>query len=818
MLCLIITHKKLFVGLGGNDIRLLSYQGQGAIPFEGRQVTDVIKEHWTNIVRLYRQQSGRFEEPLKVAVAMDWEQDKQAYIQLEELLTGQQNPPVSLSLIDRLVVSYLHGVENRRQLEGKRIAVLEAIDDMMTINAATFDTISDEVLEEEGAKGILDRESIDQRKLRDIGPAKGHEHLLSDSLRQLREAGFNLDMRGQTELAHQLLNNEGGEIKVKREVGKVKVDATISWDRQQWEMVMASGKEVLGNMISADILRGENIERVYLLGAYFRNRVLNRYLRDTLGLGNMLMGVTGQQEETIFKDILQGLSRRVAMLDEAQTRNKAAVERKLQDEKRAKVEAELKAKDERDALFSEMQNKCVDPNLQETYELEFVPKGERLGIPAVVTKWNISEILNQVSLEKEAQEFGVNKEDEEQADSTPAASAAAIVAPSLQETNQTPPPVEEISPSVTPPSLESDQDPKQEEVPTPPPAMPVAEVEEPEPEPEPTLPLATMEPGDNFTVAAEPLTPKVEDSLPEPIEPSIPTSTPQSLSVAPTPSSSSEPVMAKVVTEPSAKSSANGNGEGLPSSAPVIKPVGKIQALNEVVAPEPKTTNEDPHGHGKPAVATAVAKPDIKPLREKAKPNTKAPKNLVSLDDLFVIQRDLPYGEFTAKLAVFKGQADQKVVRLVPKNKLEEAEERFTKLYEKELGYYEHVSELSHAKEGMFFYRPFFERTTLKEHIIKMGLNKKEQVDDLSSNDLKFILQVFKEVRALAYPHADLNGDNILVLTKRKWGLQKNVEIKFVGFTSEDITNDEMIEATHKAFAATMGENFYQAFREKFQL
>ena len=132
--------------------------------------------------------------------------------------------------------------------------------------------------------------------------------------------------------------------------------------------------------------------------------------------------------------------------------------------------------------------------------------------------------------------------------------------------------------------------------------------------------------------------------------------------------------------------------------------------------------------------------------------------------------------------------------------------------------YYESVSDISESKEGLYFYRPFIERNSLKNYLINNGFNKKEKVESLSSNELKFMLMVFKEVRSLSQTHADLSEDTIIVQEKRKWSLQKNVAITFVGFTSEDVSNNDMVEATHKAFSRVMGDSFYQDFRRKFHL
>ncbi|MFK7922590.1 MAG: hypothetical protein AB8H47_11575, partial [Bacteroidia bacterium] len=216
--------------------------------------------------------------------------------------------------------------------------------------------------------------------------------------------------------------------------------------------------------------------------------------------------------------------------------------------------------------------------------------------------------------------------------------------------------------------------------------------------------------------------------------------------------------------------------------------------------------------------ATAVAN-GVKTMTKGESVDILEQKNL-SLSDIFTIKGNLPDPEFATKRVMMKGDPEPKVVRVLGIKDLNNKARRadFQVLYQKELGYYQSVSQLAEAKEGMYYYREFIERQTLKQYVKKLGLTDKSTVEDLSSQDLKFILQIFKEVEDLPVAHANLSEENILVVSKRKWNLSKNLSIHFVGFTSEDITKAAMIKQTHKMFARTLGNNFYRDFRKKFQL
>ena len=192
----------------------------------------------------------------------------------------------------------------------------------------------------------------------------------------------------------------------------------------------------------------------------------------------------------------------------------------------------------------------------------------------------------------------------------------------------------------------------------------------------------------------------------------------------------------------------------------------------------------------------------------------------MSLNDLFLIKGALKDPEFSTKKVTLYADHEPKVVKVLTAKEVNSPEKvaRFIQLYEKELSYYNEMSELGVAKEGLYYFRDFIERTTLKDYVNKIGLDKKLSIEELTSSELKFILQVFKEVRELTVPHSNLSEDNILVVSKRKWNLQKNVEIKFIGFTADNTDEQGMIEETHKIFARLMGKEFYADFREKFQL
>ena len=240
----------------------------------------------------------------------------------------------------------------------------------------------------------------------------------------------------------------------------------------------------------------------------------------------------------------------------------------------------------------------------------------------------------------------------------------------------------------------------------------------------------------------------------------------------------------------------------VPAPAPVI-----------MQEPEPQPVPVlEPVMAGGPAVAEAVmAKTAVKPSRKREQ---------VSMDDIFTWKGELPDADFISRKATFHQDGDVKVVRILEAGLISngEAVGNFRKVYEKELAYFGEMSEMSEAREGMYFYRKYVERQTLREFAQRNGLANKKGMEDLSSADLKFILMLLKEVQLLPVSHGNLNPDNILVLNKRKWNLSKDLEIRFVEFSPKDLSPEASIAQAHTALGEVIGPKVYSEFKEKFQL
>lgn len=793
MLFFIFTKKRLLAGLKGpeNEINSLEIQGQWQYSYEGKAIPSVIEQVWPEVAKAYDKAHGaETKGPIAISVPFSLEESKRA--EIHQTLGRLGGERFQVYFEDNLASSFIHGMVERGQLEGEGSIVLEALDDYLNlwkIHVAGREQNSPYL----GREAFSASEEVDTKLIKEMGPSTGRSRLMSELIKKFQRAGLSLNLDSQTELAHQLMSpTEDLSFSLRHETEDIYLEGSARFDRANYEDLYAVNRDKLRDFLSRQVLEEENISRVFTLGQFFQNGVMESFFHNDLGLEGRWVKMEDFSEDKEFKAIFAGLAHRVSLVQEAEA-HKAELEaleaqkREEEEKKRKLVKAELEAKDARESLFEEIRNTCINPSLQEEYEQKFIPRGEQLGIPDLVIKWNISEILSKISLTEEAQTIGIIERQEAEA----ARVATEQDGHSQFEENNT----EEINTEEELPVME---DPR--EVPAP------------------------------FEVAVagekEEKAPENEEHSPTPVE------------IEEEPEQEAEAQEEEVPV----LASSNGNGHATKAAEPV-------QEEQESQAEADIETERQDEESGEEEEPVFVLSPAERQDRVQGKPTNPLRSNPViavkaeeaqksssngtvtqlnkekngkqrfSLGDIFSLKSDLQDKEFISKVVSFKSDSVLQTLRLFKETDLEDTDrmEAFMKLHQKEKAFYGEVSEISEAKEGLYYYRPFIERNTLKNYLINNGFTKKERVESLSSNELKFILMVFKEVRSLPQPHADLNEETIIVVEKRKL-LQKTLEITFVGFTSEDVSNNEMVEATHKAFSKVMGESFYHDFRKKFQL
>lgn len=699
MLHLLLTRTQIIAGAEtGEDVHLLHFSDKPFLEIQGKSPIKSLDLYLPELVSSYRNTMGdSYVDPIPVAYATPVDMSSADRAKIRNQLNNLAQP-ASFDIIheDNIGTSFLRGKLFQDGQEDKPSIILDSFGSFT--NVCVYKP--GKKLEGEELLKVGDPfmgESFDIYPIKGFGKSAGKEKLLSEVLKSFSDAGLKIDVKGQTDLALQLDNAHSPYVfQINQETSRVTIAGEVRLNGSEYQELITHKQDRLLAHLNDRNLKQHSIEHILLLGSFLHHPRNLEYMKSDLNLGDRLMEGGMEDDEHTFEQMVIGLSLRAARV------NELTQLRKEEEERRARLEAELKAKEGRESLLERLQRTCIDPAKKEEYEAEFISAGAELGIPDVVISWNISEALNRVSLEQEASKAGLKKAEEEKKEAQ-------------QKTAE-----KKEKPQTKPPQTKTD---------------PVKE-----------------------------------------------------------------------------------------EKAPVKKPEVESQPKEKEVTPEPVLAHAEPQPAGsQPVVAQVVAEKVAETgLQVAEAPNKKGP----SLSAIFNLENAIVGEEFPSRKAQFKGDSVVKLVRLLPTDQPEDPEafQRFEKLHQKELAYYGtqgEISEISEAKEGKYYFRDFLDRSTLKEFIQKSGLDRKQKVEDLSSEDLKFILLVFKTVQELEVSHNQLNEDNILVVNKKRGLFSRNggqSDIRFIGFTSEDASVEKMTEDTHAAFNRILGDKFYSEFRKQFQL
>jgi len=840
MLCIIFTKRKLLAGIKTDKAQLLDIKGRGHFNYEPSSPHEVLATHLDAIGQAYKDQAkkegkklaGAIPTAIAFPVDMKSEEDKKKII---ETINNAKSLDLEYIHGDNIVVSFMHGLPESDKVTAKNVMVLESMDDYTHLCYQNIDEHAPEPnLKELGKAALFKDEHFEFQSYKDFGTLAGNDRVLTELMAECSVAGLTVDFKGQAQLARQLEEpNPTHTYVVSKTTDSVQLEAEVSLKPEKFEELLLVNKDKLAEKFSTKELEKNKVGNILLIGSFLRTQAFKNYINKDLKISNKVIGLDLENSKDEFSVIVNGLANRTEQVMEAERIRLAEEERKrLEAEKRAKIAAELKVKEDRDALLQEIAKTCVDPSKQADYEKMFKERGASLGIPEMVISWNITEVLSKIELQKEGEGVGL------------------YTTPTKAETSYTPEPAEDLS--------IYDLD-KQEEV-------AVEEIKEEIREEIKEEKIEEKVETDLSDYSDEELLASLDEVLAKDEEESTSLSSEEISSMSDIDATTELDLSMDDLSDMDKDLAPEAKALDIPAKVDVLDTDISVELSKEEIVPEieksivdkpisedmfslevekmddldklPEELTQEPVSSNGNHANIATTKPEAVQVKEKVEEKLEeqieekeemteniAPvkKNLdasISLSDLFSIKGTLPDAEFSTKKVMMVGDQELKSVRVLSAADLEDEDKvaRFKKLHKKELSYYQDMSEITEAKEGLFYFRPYIERNSLKSYVKKSGLDNKMDIDELSSTDLKFILQVFKEIRELPTGHSDLSEDNILVISKRKWNLQKNMEIKVVGFTSEDATAEEMLERTHEVFAGLLGDAFYQDFREKFQL
>ncbi|MEM8891292.1 MAG: hypothetical protein AAGD28_25165, partial [Bacteroidota bacterium] len=192
----------------------------------------------------------------------------------------------------------------------------------------------------------------------------------------------------------------------------------------------------------------------------------------------------------------------------------------------------------------------------------------------------------------------------------------------------------------------------------------------------------------------------------------------------------------------------------------------------------------------------------------------------INLKEAFEFIKNFPEEEFITQLVLDKNLRAKKVLRFVSNADFAQSyiEYKFLRLYDKESRYYPGISGLYESEEGKFYMRNYYKGSTLAEYANKAGLAKKHSLKKLSSSDLEFVVKVINEVNDSPVSHANLHANNIIVQEKGFWRFNTVEQIRLVGFTSDDCSQEDMLNRVHEIFHALLAPGVYSEFRNTLKL
>ena len=190
----------------------------------------------------------------------------------------------------------------------------------------------------------------------------------------------------------------------------------------------------------------------------------------------------------------------------------------------------------------------------------------------------------------------------------------------------------------------------------------------------------------------------------------------------------------------------------------------------------------------------------------------------LQLENIIQTERIYPNSEFILLKGKIKGSKIDRIFRIISTNELDRIEnlQKYRRLYERVSRYYDNVSKIFRSNFGLFYYRDFIEGVPLNRYISQCGIDKKESLKDLSSEDLKLIFHLWKEVKEMDFSYTTFKAHNIIVTKEVKWNLSEETSVKFAGIRSDVSTKEEMEDRLHELLDDLLYDGVYKAFREKF--
>ncbi|MEM7512959.1 MAG: hypothetical protein AAF388_18675 [Bacteroidota bacterium] len=831
MLCIILTQKKILAGVSLQKSETLIINGQDHIPYDDHP-EKALDKHVADMVAAYEsyvKDKGLEPEeniPTVLAFPVDANHaDKtKDFEQIKTAFQKGKYQKLKLVHIDSIPVAYSFGNDNHLDITGNPGIILEALDDHLNICYYKVESAKNK---ESGFlykqwnqdlhqyPDLHNAESINYAPLKTFGKAPGRQNVFREIVKEFEGSGLQINNAEKDQIQTELDTLSSSEkVQINKKINNVEIQATLSFPKERYDDSLTANRVSLASRLNQAKLDRLGVKSVVLLGSYLDNQKLDTFFEKELKIKNKLKknGVTTDMKA--IEAILKGMTTRAQEIQETELAHQKAEEERIrqeeerkrkeeeerkrreEEEARKKLEEERKSHMSRDQLLQDIRNYCIYAENEQEYHDKYIQQGIELGIPKEVTIWTIQEAIKSAELKRSTNPAGE-------------AVAAVVETPVVEEVK-----VEETQEIIETEEVESISTQLSQEI-VPEVSEPKEEEKEPEvEEEEKEVENISLESLMSSIAPVEETEPKEEEEEPEVEEAKE--------------EEASEEVQEEEVAEEKKEEE---KVEEEPTEPVVIAATASVEVEEAEETPEPEkvlavVTDTPANGASVVPEKVATVAATAEKLAEKSTNGTEDLQIEIggdpsrSLEEVFEISGVLLDPEFITKKVTHIINHDVKVIKILPTEDLEnEARVKaFDIVYQKELAYYQELSEVFQAKEGKYYFRTYIERNTLKDYVRKTGLDKKDSFEKLNSNDLKLILEVWREIKGLDISHSNLSEYNILVLTKRKWNFSKDMEIKLVGFTSGECTEKEMEEQVHKIWSKLIGADVYLDFRKKFKI
>ena len=799
MINFIFTRKKLLVGVRAEKSDLLQFNGQSHIPFGNRNMGQTLSDSLPVIQDAYRKFASSngiaLSESLPTSIVFPVEADARDIHEVMHLLGTSTQAKFELTHTDDLVQTYLNGINIKNNSLKEPCIVLEALDDYLSV-LYYFNTTK---VKNHSFLTFKERDLVDSA-----------DNVIGLLEKEFKRMGIILGDEEKKELEYQYTLSNSTYF-IQKSNGIVHLTATVKKSDLPTITPVLVDKSALGKLLSRAKLDEQGIKHIILLGDSLRQEVYTEYFNKELKIADLILKNDDQDTQAIFKSIVDGIYKKTAR----------PAENKLQQEETDKVEnPELLEKQSAD------KQKVADKDSNKKAEKQPVAKPETAPEKNETNKeeTNKKELgaklkaeTNKGEASKENKKVEKSTEDKKELDSTKAQTALKEEKEVKSEAKKQQAPAakteEKTDPQINTEAEKTEAKEKKEAISEDKPKSSQSDKDEPG-DPMSISPRTTSDQKNTKdtrnnggkTVEGRPASTQLVkvDKTPFPKDnPTHPrremvaqTELSTSLVDQPEPSSIPKPVL-------SAEQVLQAEWDRLSAMEAELKrqELDERRRFKELRAQIKKQRKlQDRHVNGNVNLALVDAK--------------------ARLEQIFVLLKEFPREEFVTQLVMDRNLKTKKVLRFISNEDFSQAylQDRFLYLYEKEAQYYKDLSNLFETEDGKFYFRDYLKGLTLGEHFKKSGLSKKTSLRKLNSKELEFIVDLIQTIEGLPVSHCNINEKNILIQEKRSWNLQNETTINLIGFTSDDCSNEEMVNRMHEILHQLLAVGVYSEFRNTLKL